>query len=144
MLSKYFTETEATHSQAAARFNVSNVPSPEVMTTIIATAKQMDVVRELLGHPVYVSSWYRSEAVNDIVGGSASSAHMKGCAVDFVCPRFGSPRKIAEKLKHELVIPFDQIIVEFPNSPTGGWVHISFDKKARQQVLETTDGRVYK
>jgi hypothetical protein len=82
----------------------------------------MEVVKEILGGKgVRVNSWYRSAAVNKAVGGSKNSSHMRGEAVDFICPRFGTPYDVAKELeKHRAELRFDQLIYEHT------WVHISF------------------
>ena len=35
-------------------------------------------------------------AVNALIGGSLSSAHMRGLAADFIAPKYGRPKAIAE------------------------------------------------
>lgn len=134
-LSTYFTWREATTTNTG----IPNEPDTEVhRETIIITAGYMDVVREYLGHPVLINSWYRNHAVNRAVGGVPNSQHSKGEAVDFRCPRFGSPYEICLALASS-DLPFDQLILE----PT--WVHISFTCKRspRGQVLTLMRDRSY-
>lgn len=129
-LSAHFTLAELTASATAARKGIANVAPPEIVDTLILTADRMEKVRALLGgHPIRVLSGYRSPAVNKAVGGSKSSAHMTGHAVDFTCPGFGTPAQVAAHLAKHLT-HFDQIIEEF-----GQWVHIGFGPGKRQQLL---------
>jgi zinc D-Ala-D-Ala carboxypeptidase len=67
--------------------------------------------------------------VNRAVGGSRTSAHRTGHAVDFVCPAFGTPAQVAAHLAKHLT-NFDQLIEEF-----GGWVHVGFGPGQRGQLL---------
>lgn len=136
-LSKYFTLEELTFSQEAARRGIDNSPSMELANTLAFTAYQMDKVRDLLGHPVLVSSGYRSPELNAAVGGSITSSHMRGEAIDFTCPGFGSVREVFDEIRNSH-IPFDQLIVEF-----GRWVHIGFGEKMRKEVM-AFDGRSYR
>lgn len=106
---------------------MDNTPSAEVLSNLYLTAVDMEEVRRILGNPITIRSGYRSKAVNTAVGGSQTSAHCDGWAVDFICPHFGSPLDVAKKL--ETVILYDQLIYE------GTWVHISFDPRMRKQVL---------
>lgn len=129
-LSPHFTLAEMTVSATGARLGLSNLPGPRELATLTRTAERMEEVRTLLGNrPILVSSGYRSPAVNRAVGGSGSSAHMSGHAVDFICPAFGTPAEVAAYLAQHLTA-FDQIIEEF-----GDWVHIGFGPGQRCQLL---------
>jgi zinc D-Ala-D-Ala carboxypeptidase len=130
-LSPHFTLAELTVSATAARRGLKNVPGPAELDTLAATARRMEEVRRLLGdRPIIVLSGYRSPAVNRAVGGSPSSAHMTGHAVDFICPSYGTPAQIARFLAVNLK-NFDQVIDEFDQ-----WVHIGWGPRAREQYLE--------
>ena len=111
-----------------------NIPPPEVVATLRTTAARMEAVRRLLGGRVIsVSSGYRSAALNRAVGGSRTSAHLTGHAVDFNCYGFGDPLEVCRALA-ESDIAFDQLIEE------GSWVHVSFDPRMRRQVLTRRPG----
>ena len=130
MLSPNFALSEFTESQTATRLGLDNDPPAELYETLKATARCMEDIRDLLGgKAVLVSSAYRSPEVNKAVGGSANSQHTKGEAVDFTCPKFGTPRDIVTKIKDSPLL-FDQLILEYDR-----WVHISFSTRNRRQVL---------
>ena len=129
-LSPHFSLQELTRSDYAARHNINNVPMPRIVENLVFTAQRMEEVRALLGHPIAVSSGYRSQELNDAIGGSLTSQHRYGLAVDFHCPDFGSAREIVAAIAAS-DIPFDQLIEEY-----GEWTHISFVRTApRRQVL---------
>lgn len=129
-LSAHFTLAEMTHSATAARKGIANVVTPAVEHQLYLTADRMEGVRKLLGgKPISVLSGYRSEAVNKAVGGSKTSAHRSGHAVDFICPSFGTPAQVAAHLAKHLT-GFDQIIEEFDQ-----WVHVGFGPGKRGQLL---------
>ena len=140
-ISRYFTWGEVLFSQTAARKGLDNTPTTDIAEVLKVTASHMDDVRELLGNPVHVNSWYRSPKVNAAVGGAGKSQHMSGEAVDFVCPQVGPPTEVAEKILASGV-KFDQLIIECPESPSP-WVHISFSENPRHTALITHDGRNY-
>jgi putative chitinase len=127
--SKYFTLDEMTASNTAIRKGINNVPTGAAMQALAYTATRMDTVRTLLGHPIRVSSGYRSPALNKVIGGSNNSAHTLGYAVDFTCPGYGSPKDVCKAIM-AAKIQYDQLIWEF-----GTWVHISFDPRNRMQDL---------
>jgi putative chitinase len=122
-----------TASNTAIRKGINNVPTGSAMQALAYTATRMDTVRALLGHPIRVSSGYRSPALNKVIGGSNNSAHTLGYAVDFTSPDYGSPLAICKAIM-TAKIQYDQLIYE------GTWVHISFDPKNRMQELTAVFG----
>ena len=139
-LTPNFTLEEMTDSQTAARKGIPNVPplgSPE-RANLQRTAEVMEEVRKLLGgHPILVSSGYRSPPVNAAVGGSKSSAHMSGLACDFSCPGFGTPRMICHRLNlHMKELGVDQLIHEYST-----WVHLGLSTGAPRHQALTIDNR---
>lgn len=134
-LSRYFTLAEMTASQAAARRGLSNQPHPKALENLKRLTALLDQIREELGHPIIVSSGYRSPEVNVAVGGSKTSAHCQGLAVDFTCPGVGSPLEVARRIA-AMGLEVDQVIHEY-----GAWVHLGLaDGRARKQLL-TIDKR---
>ena len=139
-LSKYFELEEFLVSESAARLGIDNRPGPGIHLRLERLAETMDEVRELLGHPVIITSGYRSEALNRAVGGVEYSDHIKGLAADFICPKFGTPAMVARRIQ-DSPIQFRQLINEFNK-----WTHISIplsdDDKGRE-VLSTFSPGVY-
>ena len=131
-LTQHFALAELTHSDSAVRLGLDNAPTPEALANLATLARGLEAVRAALGSvPLYISSGYRSRAVNAAVGGSRTSQHMAGEAADFVAPEFGTPRQICEHLASlGDALQFDQLIYE------GTWVHISFTAgRQRRSVL---------
>lgn len=130
-LSPHFTLAELTVSETAARRGIDNTPPPDVLERLRRTAQGLEAVRVRLGGaPIVVTSGYRAPAVNAAVGGQPNSQHMRGEAVDFISPRFGSPTEVATALR-DSGIEYDQLILEF-----GRWVHISFvERNPRHHAL---------
>lgn len=136
-LSPHFTLEELTVSQAASRLDLDNSPDAFVLAALTHTAKCMEEVRTALGaKPIYVSSGYRSIAVNKAVGGAVTSQHTKGEAVDFVCPAYGAPTAIVARLRDK--IDYDQCILEYGDS---GWVHISFRRSGNRKQTLVVDSK---
>lgn len=129
-LSTHFLLDELTHSQTASRQGIDNTPDAQTIERLKKTCYGLEEVRILLGgYPIHISSGYRSAAINSAVGGSQGSQHLLGQAVDFTCPRFGTPKEIVRKIK-DSNIQYDQLIEEF-----GQWVHISFSDRNRRHAL---------
>lgn len=132
LLSPHFTLEELTVTRHAA---IGNTPSAAVVDDLSRLAQFMEQVRAVLGHPIIISSGYRSFAVNQAVGGSKNSAHLQGRAADFTCPGYGTPYQVCRAII-DAGLEFDQLI----NEP--GWVHIAIAKNTREDVLtKMQDGR---
>lgn len=129
-LTEHFSMEELITSDTALRRGIDQTPPPAVAQALRDTASQMEVVRALLGNrPIIVNSGYRSPMLNKIVGGAANSDHLRGMAVDFTCPEFGTPLEIVKFLASQPTLQFDQLIQE------GTWVHISFAPGLRREIL---------
>lgn len=128
-LTANFTLEELIVSPTAKRLGLSNVPSPEHIANMkYVCEKILEPVRAHFGKPVQINSSYRSPLVNKAVGGSKTSQHSNGEAVDFEIP--GIPNKqLADWVADNL--EFDQVILEFYNAKDGansGWVHASIKR----------------
>jgi zinc D-Ala-D-Ala carboxypeptidase len=139
-LTPHFTLEEFTDSQTAARKGIKNIPpeNSQERKNIQRTAEVMEQVRTILGDkPILISSGYRSPQVNAAVGGSKSSAHMSGLAVDFSCPGFGTPKAICHKLHpHMKELGIDQLIHEYDT-----WVHLGLSASAPRHMALTIDNK---
>ena len=129
--SKYFSEKETTVSAEGKKLGIRNIPTDKEKKYIQYTASRMDHIRELLGVPLIVLSWFRCEELNRAVKGSQTSAHKFGLAVDVYSNKMSS-KEIYEKaleLKKEGKIQFDQLIYY----PTKNFVHFGFKLDKAQE-----------
>ena len=136
-LSPHFTVQEFTQSQTAGRLGINNDLPIELYETAKRTAEGLEQVRlRLRSHPIHISSGYRCLALNAAVGSKNTSQHVKAEAVDFTCPTFGSVNQVIEAII-DSDIAYDQLLSEFvsPTDGSGGWIHISFSKANKKQVL---------
>ena len=143
-LSANFSLEEATMSATADRLGIDNLnPRPEIVTTASRTAVRMEKVRLILGSKsININSWIRCLELNRALGSHDGSQHVKGEAVDFICPSYGSPLMVCKKLiEEQLLVNFDQLILEH------SWVHISWQSipnaKQRGQVLSLLSDKKY-
>lgn len=130
-VTEHFTLGEFVMSSTAARLGIDNAPPARVEATLRnVLIPAMQRVRDLLEVPVIIKSGYRSPALNSAVRGAPNSQHVTGHAADFIAPGYGAPRAVcAHLLAHLAHLRFDQLIHE------GGWVHISFGPRPRNEVL---------
>ncbi|MFV3290087.1 D-Ala-D-Ala carboxypeptidase family metallohydrolase [Pseudomonas sp. NY11955] len=137
LITPHFTFDEMTVSQLAARDGLANTPPPEARANLQLLCCALEQVRALFDAPIIVSSGYRSEKINRLIGGSSNSQHVQGLAADFTVIEI-SPRETVRRIS-ESTVPFDQLILEFDS-----WVHLSVTRGApRRQVLTIRKGSGY-
>lgn len=79
----YFTLQEFLTSPTAVKHGLTLNPSGPIYANICnLVARVLDPARRDLGRPIYVSSGYRSQALNRLVGGVPTSYHLTGRAAD--------------------------------------------------------------
>lgn len=142
-LSEHLTYKEATLSGTAKTLGISNEPNNEQLTNMIELAKNVfEPLRINFGVPIYISSMFRSKALNDKVGGSNTSQHCAndGAAMDLDADMYGKITN--EELFFWLLnnVEYDQLIAENVTNKGIGWVHISYrsNSKNRKQTLIMT------
>jgi hypothetical protein len=138
-LSKHLDLSEVTRSESAKRNQISNMPTPEHIENFKLLAEKIfEPIREHFKVPIHISSGYRSKELNAKIGGSATSQHCKGEAIDIDMD--GSPNGVTNKMVFDYIkdnLPFDQLIYEFGDSNNPDWVHVSYSRNAKRgQVLK--------
>jgi zinc D-Ala-D-Ala carboxypeptidase len=136
-LSNHLDLGEVTRSESAKREGIINMPTPEHYENLkVIAEKVFEPIREHFGVPILISSGYRSEALNVYIGGSRSSDHSKGRALDLDMD--GSSSGVTNKMIFEFIkdnLEYDQLINEFDF----GWVHVGYRLNAnRKQTLRAT------
>lgn len=149
-LSPHLTLAEVTHSDTAKRLGIDNTPPAEHVANLAALANAIfEPLRAHFGAPIYVSSGYRSSALNAATpGASKTSQHSVGEALDLDQDGRGNGVTNAEVFEHiRTTLPFDQLIWEFGDDHNPDWVHVSYRRQGgRKQVLRarrTASGTMY-
>jgi putative chitinase len=141
-LTEHFTLEELTVSPTAKRLGLANTPTPEHIENMrYCCEKILEPVRAKFG-PVTVNSSYRAPRVNAAVGGSKTSQHVNGQAIDFEVKGVDN-KTVADWVADNL--EFDQVILEFYSAgdKNSGWVHASIKKEGgnRKQRLIATKSK---
>lgn len=138
-LSEHLDLAEVTRSETAKRKGISNMPTPEHLENFKKLANNIfEPIRKHFKVPIHISSGYRSKALNTAIGGSLTSQHCSGEAIDIDMD--GSSNGVTNKMVFEFIkanLNFDQLIWEFGTKDTPDWVHVSFETtgKQRKQIL---------
>ena len=139
-LTEHVTYNEATHSYTAKRLGIKNIPTEDQMFNMITIATEIfEPLRKWVGGPVKINSFFRSEELNKAIGGSATSQHCQGYAMDLddVYGHKTNAEMFDYIISH---LPFDQIIWEFGDDKNPDWIHVSYvsSEKNRGNVLKAT------
>jgi hypothetical protein len=122
-----FTYEELIYSSTAAARGIDNRPtSEEIYQNLTYVAQKcLQPARDALKAPLRINSGYRSPALNKIVGGSPTSFHSWGNAVD-VDNSGRNPIPILSIFQYFYVAgTYTELIAEeLPN----GWIHIALAK----------------
>jgi hypothetical protein len=138
-LSTHLDLSEVIRSESAKRNGISNMPiALHIENFKLLAEKVFEPVRVHFDCPIHISSGYRSAELNRCVGGSSTSQHCTGEAIDIDMD--GSASGVTNKMVFDYIkdnLEFDQLIYEFGDSKNPDWVHVSYEStgKQRKQIL---------
>ena len=139
-LSEHLSLAEVTRSETAKRKGVSNQATEAHIANFKLLAENIfEPIRNHFEKPIFISSGYRSAALNKAIGGAASSQHCTGEAIDIDMD--GHAGGITNKMVFDYIkdnLNFDQLIWEFGTDANPDWVHVSYESTGRQrkQILK--------
>jgi hypothetical protein len=149
-LSEHFTLEEFLISSTASKYNIENIATLEHTSNLkYLCEKVLEPLRNYIEKPIYITSGYRSKALNDKmkeVGYSvaANSQHMQGQAADIVV--HGMTNEEIIEAFHGAEIEFDQLIDETSISKNGDksfWVHVSYNAEGnRNKCFKLVNNKV--
>ena len=126
MISKHISDREGVYSTTATRKGLANKPDQFQLANMkLLAEKVFEPLREWVGGPIRINSFFRCKALNKAIGGSTSSQHCKGQAMDIDdggCKKTNA--EMYEWIKNNL--DFDQMIWEFGDEKNPNWVHVSY------------------
>ena len=132
-ISKNITYDEAIHSQTAKRLGIENKPNDEQLGNMLTVAQMIfQPLREWVGGPIKINSFFRSPELNKAIGGSSKSQHCKGQAID-IDDVYGHASNAAMFDWIRANLDYDQMIWEFGTDQNPSWVHVSYvDKQSNR------------
>lgn len=139
-ISKHVSYKEGTRSVTALRKGIDNTPNNYELANMEAIAINIfEPLREWVGGPIKINSFFRCEELNTAIGGSSKSQHCQGRAID-VDDTYGhkTNAEMFEYIKNNL--NFDQIIWEFGTDTNPDWVHVSYvsEEQNRNRCLKAS------
>ncbi len=134
MISEHISIKEATFSPTAVRNGIDNMPEKFVLDRMkLVAINCFEPLRKWYGKPIKINSFYRSFDLNRAVGGSSTSQHCLGEAIDIDADKDNG--KLFDWILQNL--DFDQCIKEFGTKDNPDWIHISYTEQRpnRNEVL---------
>lgn len=134
---KHFTFKELMHSNVALENDFVNEPPRHELAKIcfnlvVLVDNLLEPIRERFAVPMIITSGYRCERLNKLVGGVDNSQHMEGRAVDFCFANFSRKDMAAAFFEIAEEFDFDQLIYYKKK----GIIHISYRRgNNRHQIF---------
>ena len=128
-ISKNITYNEAVHSNTAKRKGIENIPNENQIANMMTIAEMIfQPLRSYVGGPIKITSFFRSPELNRAIGGSKTSQHCKGQAMDLDdVYGYKTNAEMFDYIRENL--DFDQLIWEFGDDKNPNWIHVSYVDK---------------
>ena len=147
MISEHISEKEATKSVTALNLVIDNTPNGNALGYMKLLAHWLfEPLREWVGGPIKITSFYRSPELCVAIGSKTSSQHTckNGAAID-IDDVYGYKTNAEMFYYIKEHLDFDQMIWEFGNEENPDWLHISYvsESKNRNKILKAVrhDGK---
>lgn len=123
--SEFFSLAEFVKSSTAEKNNINNDPDAEVIKNLqYGVDMVLDPLRRLTKKPIIITSGYRCERLNKLVGGVPNSWHKIGCAADI---RVEDKMDALFKFKLLESIPSVDTCL-FEHSKSSCWLHVQWSR----------------
>lgn len=131
---KYFSFSEFFKSDVAEKHQVKNIPDDAQLSQVLGNIKALvfnvlDPLRARTGRPIIITSGYRSQRVNELVGGSKTSQHLLGKAADIHVQGYTPQQMDMVYRTIQMFYDFDQLIFY----PSKNIIHISWNGDKNRQ-----------
>ena len=128
-ISTHISYKEAVFSRTALRLDIDNTPDGYELGNMNGVAHNIfEPLREWVGGPIKINSFFRDKALNTAIGGSSRSQHCQGRAID-LDDTFGHKTNAEMFYYIKDNLNFDQLIWEFSDGADAtnpAWVHVSY------------------
>lgn len=135
-MKNYFTIEELCYSNTADALEIDNTPSEEIISHLREMIEFLNPIRKAWGSAILITSGYRCNKLNAVIGGSETSVHQIGYAVDMI-PKNGKIEEFWNFIKNFLTdneLKWDQLLLE--KSKTSTWVHLGlYNNKHKQRMI---------
>ncbi len=141
-IGRHFKLKHLIYSNIAANNNINNMPGIDgtpTQSTIINNLKNLmeNVVDIIIDeYPnLIITSGYRCQELNRLIGGSNTSQHIFGQAIDIQVPEVNTVDLYNFIYSNGKIPSWDQLIWEYPEKGNNGsWIHVSYGSQNRKKT----------
>ena len=141
----YFTLGELIYSDTAKKEGINNMPGVDPNNNSSIIIQNLKNLMNNVGDKLFenyttmvVTSGYRQPLLNNTVGGSSTSQHLKGQAIDIRVPGTNTS-EVFNWIVGRIPL-WDELIWEYPEKDTS-WIHISYGGGQRKLKKIATDNQ---
>lgn len=138
-LTNHFSFEEITNTSNTELLSLNRRRAMLILDHVYKLALFAEQVRAFLDVPMIITSGFRCQELNEVVGGSSTSQHTRAEAIDFIPGKFMTVEEAYDKIKKSRLI-YGQLIIE--RSKGKEWVHVSMGYK--RENLKYNDGKYTK
>lgn len=125
---KSFVIAEFLRSTTAEKYQINNIPSDKELFKVLGNIEALvnnvlDPLHAMIGRPIIITSGYRCQRVNELVGGSKTSQHLTGKAADFHVQGYTPQQMDVVYQTIQMQFDFDQLIFY----PSKNIIHVSWN-----------------
>ena len=129
-LTNNFTLEEFYKSSTADKYKIDNKIPEKYLNNVKELAKHLQIIRDMWGDSIIISSGYRSKSLNSKVGGAKTSLHLHGLAADFSAKDKSKNGELFNSIKALIKggkLKIRSLIWEYGDSKNPSWIHLDIN-----------------
>tara|TARA_B100000963_G_C22592309_1_gene656125 strand:- start:94 stop:630 length:537 start_codon:yes stop_codon:yes gene_type:complete len=147
-IGRHFKLKHLIYSNTAKNKSINNFPGVDNSPSQTEVVENLRSLMEIVIDPIVdvypdliITSGYRCMTLNSSLGGSNTSQHVFGQAVDIQIPGL-STADVYNYIYYE-VTGWDQLIWEYPERGGSSWVHVSYSSRNRRKTTLASKSSTY-
>ena len=147
-IGRHFKLKHLIYSNTAKNNSINNFPGVDNSPSQTEVVENLRSLMEIVVDPIVdiypdliITSGYRCITLNSRLGGSSTSQHVFGQAVDIQIPGL-STADVYNYIYYQ-VTGWDQLIWEYPERGGSSWVHVSYSSRNRRKTTLASRSSTY-
>ena len=147
-IGRHFKLKHLIYSNTAKNNSINNFPGVDNSPSQTEVVENLRLLMRIVVDPIVdvypdliITSGYRCIGLNSRLGGSSTSQHVFGQAVDIQIPGL-STADVYNYIYYQ-VTGWDQLIWEYPERGGSSWVHVSYSSRNRRKTTLASRSSTY-